>query len=433
MHSSILPVFFRKTAFFFLVFTLCCLIMCPDSATAQNLSPLAPSPAWKELEAYHDTMTREEFTSALQQVYASESAYSGFLTISHAGVQILTNTGSSQKQSIFIRFAPNAANRSPLPRYWKQKSQLSKRSSSRPLQGLTVALDPGHIGGNYAKMEERWFQIGKIPPVMEGNMSLKVAELLAPNLERLGAKVVWVRKSTQPVTSQRPKDFRDEAIKTIKSISRNAIYDSYSGPNDPRKFASIQWQSELLFYRTSEIRARAQKVNAKLKPDIVLCLHFNAEAWGDPASPQLVNVNHFHLLVNGTYGRSEIALDDVRFDMLQRIFQRIHEEEIPLSQQVARSMAKINNLPPYIYTGSNARKMSSDNYVWARNLLANRLYQCPVVFLEPYVMNSEGFFQHFQLGEYSGTREVRGAQRPNIYQEYTNALIKGLVDYYHGQ
>jgi hypothetical protein len=46
----------------------------------------------------------------------------------------------------------------------------------------------------------------------------------------------------------------------------------------------VQWQSEKLFYRVSEIHARAKKVNNTIKPDLVLCLHYNAEAWGDATS-----------------------------------------------------------------------------------------------------------------------------------------------------
>ena len=64
--------------------------------------------------------------------------------------------------------------------------------------------------------------------------------------------------------------------------------ENFDGPADPEKEQTIGWQRELLFYRNSEIRRRASLVNYRLRPDLVLCLHFNAEPWGDPSHPKLV-------------------------------------------------------------------------------------------------------------------------------------------------
>ena len=65
--------------------------------------------------------------------------------------------------------------------------------------------------------------------------------------------------------------------------------------------------------------------------------------------------------------------------------------------------------------------------VWARNLLANRLYECPVVFLEPYVANSKDVFARIRAGDYSGKKEVAGKMRVSLAEEYVDAVIAGLV------
>src|SRR5207247_274529 len=88
------------------------------------------------------------------------------------------------------------------------------------------------------------------------------------------------------------------------------------------------WQSELLFYRQSEIRYRAKKVNMKLQPDLVLCLHFNAEDWGDPKDPILIDHNHFHVLINGSYLPDEIVHDDVRYEMVRRLLSREYAQAV---------------------------------------------------------------------------------------------------------
>ena len=74
--------------------------------------------------------------------------------------------------------------------------------------------------------------------------------------------------------------------------------------------------------------------------------------------------------------------------------------------------------------------MGASGYVYARNLVATRLYQCPVVYFEPYVMNNSEVFARIQAGDYEGTRLINGIERPSIYREYVDSVVKGLVEYY---
>src|SRR5207249_8299493 len=135
-------------------------------------------------------------------------------------------------------------------------------------------------------------------------------------------------------------------------------------PNDPMKEQTVHWQSEMLFYRYSEIRRRAVIVNTKLHPDVVLCLHFNAEGWGDPANPTLIDNNHLHLLVNGAYLQDELELDDERFEMVRRLLSRVSDEELPLADAIAGTMANEMQLPPYQYpTAQNATTIGTSGNV----------------------------------------------------------------------
>jgi hypothetical protein len=190
--------------------------------------------------------------------------------------------------------------------------------------------------------------------------------------------------------------------------------------------------AERLFYRTAEIHARAQRVNETLKPDLVLCLHFNADAWGDPTNPTLVPNSHLHLLLNGAYNDEEIALADQRFTLVHKILQGIHDEEAAVGATVADTFAEISKLPPYQYLpdAPNVRSINGHPFLWARNLLANRLYDCPVIFMEPYVMNSTVDYARIQAGDYEGVREIAGEMRPSIFQEYADGLTEGLRRHY---
>jgi hypothetical protein len=93
-------------------------------------------------------------------------------------------------------------------------------------------------------------------------------------------------------------------------------------------------------------------------------------------------------------------------------------------------MAAATGLPPFHYRTGTALRVNANPYVWARNLLANRLFTCPVVYVEPYVMNSRLVFERIQAGDYDGVRDFGGVWRESIYREYTDAVADGIVAYY---
>jgi hypothetical protein len=249
-------------------------------------------------------------------------------------------------------------------------------------------------------------------------------------LGTLGARVSFVRDKTEPVTPYRPVDFKETARSVLLANGVENPREEFDDSADPGKEQTVRWQSELLFYRTSEIRERARRVNTKLHPDLVLCLHFNAEAWGDERNPTLSEKNHLHLLVNGSYLPAELEFDDERFEMLHRLLSRTYDEELKIADTAAPAVAKVTGLPAYQYTTDNVIKVGTSGYVYARNLVATRLYQCPVVYFEPYVMNSFDVVARIGAGDYEGMRTVNGAERPSIFREYVDGVVEGLLEYY---
>jgi hypothetical protein len=329
-----------------------------------------------------------------------------------------------------LRFAKDERRRRSVAHGWRTARTLPRQKRGGVLSGLKVALDPGHIGGAWAKMEERWFKVGDAMPVEEGEMTLRVAKMLAPKLRALGARVSFVREKNEPVTPFRPDDFKGAARDVLRAAGIENPPEDFDRPDDPQREQTVRWQSEILFYRNNEIRQRARLVNYRLHPDLVLCLHFNAEAWGDERNPSFIEKNHLHLLVNGSYLESELAFDDERFEMVRRLLSRAYDEELRIADTVATPMAKQTQLPPYQYTTDTVTKVGTSGYVYARNLAATRLYQCPVVYFEPYVMNNAEVFARVQAGDYEGTRPINGVERLSIYREYVDGVVQGLVEYY---
>ena len=402
----------------------------PGIHAADHLGVLGSKPKWDVLEHYQRTITHDEFAHLINDVYCTHGIPADLIKIDNESAQIVTHRNPDK---IFtLQFAPDPNSKARIPRLWRPaKSLPAAKSSDKPLAGLRVALDPGHLGGKWAKMEERWFQVGESKPVTEGDLTLRVSRLLAARLKKMGATVLFVRNSTQPTTPKRPGDFKQLARKILIKNGLPQPRPDVLDPKDPEKEHTIRWQSEMLFYRYSEIRRRAVLVNTKLHPDLTVCVHFNAEGWGDPASPTLIDNNHLHLLVNGSYLQDELELDDERFEMIRRLLSRAYDEELAIADTVATSMARATALSPYQYpTTLTTTKVGSSGYVYARNLLATRLYRCPVVYCEPYVMNSKDGFARIQAGDYDGTKEINGVQRQSIFREYADSVTEGLREYY---
>ena len=415
---------------FFSLFLVASFFLLPLAHAAEPVSVLAERPDWSDLAPFQKTITRAEFLRLLDTVYAPGGAWKECIEVSKTTARIHQPGESST--DFRLEFAESAAAAQPVPRYWKPPGSLLLGPGNKPLAGYTVALDPGHLGGSWAKMEERWFQIGNAKPVMEGEMTLLTARHLAERLSEKGANVVLVRKDAEPVTLERPKTLRRAARAELEREGVTDIRKTYDGPSDPLKSHTIQWQSELLFYRISEIRNRAQRVNEKIRPDLTICLHCNAEEWGDPAHPQLTDKNHLHLLVNGNYHPGELEMADVRHEMLLKLLSRSAPVELALSNKVAASLASATGLPPYEYHNGKGR-VTDNPYVWTRNLLASRLYRCPVVYCEPYVMNSQTVFDRVQRGDYEGTQRIDGVERKSLYREYADAVAAGVADYFAGK
>lgn len=385
-----------------------------------HLSPLAVPPDWSQLDRYQETMSHREFSYLIDRVYTQEQSWRDLITIEDGRAVIRTSHRDPEPVYV-LRF------RTPRSPAGAEKTSVAKaKASDLALDGLTIAIDPGHIGGPWAQTEWRWFQIADAPSVAEGDLTLMVARILADNLRSHGARAILVRDRARPVAEIDPAALAPVARRRL--IARDELH---PGMARAAEREVMRVENARLTYRTAEIRARARRINDEIRPDLTLCLHFNAEQWSDRARKRLSDKNHAHVIVNGSYTAEELMFDDVRFDMLDKLLARTHEVEISLAREVARALAEATGLPGESYPRSeDVRPMSDDGYIWARNLLANRIYRGPVLYLEPYVMNSHTVHARIQAGDYQGLQRVAGKNRPSIFREYADAVTRGLVAYH---
>ncbi len=272
-------------------------------------------------------------------------------------------------------------------------------------------------------MEERFFQQGKDRPVQEAELTLMVARLLKTRLETLGAQVFLTKDNFEPVTDKRPGRFPC-AGRTGDQYLR--AFDAFPPLEREAAFGdAVRKRAELIFYRSSEIAARAKLLNEKIKPDLTICLHVNAVEWDD--CHDLVDDNRLVVFVHGNYLPSELKDDDQKLRLLEKLLERSHPVELVTAEAIATALATAAKLPAVEYGPNSGSVRVGDNpYVFARNLAANRLVNGPVVFLEPYYQNNRLVYQRIQLGDYEGLREVNGVPTKSLFREYTDAVAEGL-------
>mgnify|MGYP001545293081 CR=1 FL=1 len=185
----------------FLCFGALCIVSgCVAPASPPKSSSVAPLPV--QLAPWQGALTANEWRAALDGRFAPNGAAKNYVefTPDAVKVQVIEN-GADEYFAIHTR-APNAPQPAPPPgaRYWRTRAELGPAPANEPLAGVRIALDPGHLGGAWGPMEARSFTMDDQPPVQEGDLTLRVAQLLTPKLEALGAQVAFVRDKAGPLT-----------------------------------------------------------------------------------------------------------------------------------------------------------------------------------------------------------------------------------------
>ena len=402
---------------------------------ADHLSPLAPKPDWDSLEPYQKTISRGEFTRLINNVYSLDGAFWSYCSINDQEV-IIYSDKTKLKLLFALQFAPSKGASAPLPYHYA--THASSPDPSKPLKGIKIALDPGHLGGDWAKLEARWFQIGNDPPVMEGNLTLITCKILADRLEADGATIIWAKHDHEPTTDLRPDDLRSEAEAALKlpTPTESGYVPSFLFGIDVHRINSakhrerrIDDEAALLFYRVAEIRARGELVNRQ-HPDLTICVHYNADDWGDPNHPTLTNQSRLIIFTNGFYESSEIAYDDYKFDLLRKLLDRTAVQEERGCALVGQAMLDSFKYPPDIAGKLSAHRVTDVPSVYARDLIANRIYHGPVIYCEGPYMNARDAYYRIIAGDYLGVRTIQGESVPSIYRQYATSVENGILEYF---
>lgn len=157
----------------------------------------------------------------------------------------------------------------------------------RPLAGVRVLIDPGHFGGRWAGFEHRRFTWAEgtaagLPPLQEGDLTLRTARELAAKLEARGAEVRLTRTSLEPEDGPPLASLRRFADALLRHLALDTRYAQARSALPPEDRAALDVAAALYAVRKQFIfetlRARVRRA-ADFAPDVTLSLHFNAGPW----------------------------------------------------------------------------------------------------------------------------------------------------------
>ena len=309
-------------------------------------------------------------------------------------------------------------------RYWKTVQEIrdARAGVALPLSGLKLALDPGHIGGVWAEFEKRNFRVADTDDwVREGELVLAVAQRVQTKLQALGAEVVLLRESADPVNPRRPVDYVAAVMRDMgapKSHSWSALVDYMAAVRNQAVHRSIV---------VGDLAERARLVNEVIQPDAVISFHINAAPW--PASEggklALVDRNDLHVLIFGCMSDDELASPGQRRQFAIKLENGSGPEEILLGRAMAQALKHATGLPSAKYERKNAIVDPENPYLWFRNLMLLRSVECPVVLLEPYVANSKETYLRIQAA-LRARAEGRRLPEDDILVEYADAVVEGV-------
>lgn len=244
--------------------------------------------------------------------------------------------------------------------------------------GLKIAIDPGHLGGSFAELEERYIEIDneKEPSIFdEGTLSLLTAKHLKELLEKEGAQVLLTR---------------DEIG---KGVYEKSFFDwLQSEPSLWREKLTLN-QLFMRYYNPLDLRARAEKIN-QFKPDLTIAIHYNAHPVEGGSSNHHTTVKNYNMVfVPGAFGRKELAEPENRYEFMRLLLTDDWEISKKLSCEILSQFAQVLQVPSVqptdnvIYLDHVGLKVSEG--IYARNLALTRLVHGPVCYGESLIQNNE--------------------------------------------
>lgn len=271
-------------------------------------------------------------------------------------------------------------------------SKLPKPNSSKPLQNIRIAIDPGHFSSNYedSKVEGKYVKLVNEKSrkkdtitLVEGQLTFLTAQVLKNMLEEQGAKVILSRnKENMTAFNQTYNDWY--------KYRRNKVLDSLKQKNelDNDKYKILkQFPKEKLFwafFRDYELLERAKKMNSYY-PHLSVIIHYNVDDKNSPWTTAS-HRNNSMCFISGAFGTKDLAKPANKLHFLRLLLGKQVQQSETISRLTINSFERNLKVTKAKQTDTDylMHNTLSTNCqgVFCRNLILTRYINSPLVYGE---------------------------------------------------
>jgi N-acetylmuramoyl-L-alanine amidase len=292
-----------------------------------------------------------------------------------------------------------------------------------------IALDPGHYGGTWSRLEKRHVEKLAGTAVREGDLSWAAARLVERALRARGVEVVLLRGPPPEVPYPTGADPAFDA--TTEAAFRLADQVPREAPSPlglpwltPLGAVELRRQRTHLvetgpfeLYTRFDLRRRA-KAAETFAPDLTVSLHWDLTESGR---------NGVLVFVPGNAVAGDLGSASQRFWAFRRVLDGTSAETLRVARAFARSLMRHFDLPAmtaddFPEAKANWRTLDAGLGVFARDLAVPRRTPGLVMVLEGPCVNHPDEYRRLLGTEV----EVDGRRYPARVQQYADAVLEGL-------
>lgn len=341
------------------------------------------------------------------------------------GVSVFRDRDSREQLDFSVPLRPENSPPPPDPRA-ERWGAIAGLPPERALEGVRVALDPGHMGGErWDRLTGKFVRDGQGRRLSEGLLALQTCLLLERELRALGAEVLLTRRGLAPVT-EIPYERLDVEHFARLELRQSALQGWFTallsaGPAGPDLYRAFECAPETrqifderarsrYFILRADLEARARAIE-RFAPDLTLVIHFDTrDPPGNPNGLNPAGYSRTKAYVGGAFLADELASrEDRRFFALHALDPWAWGASVRLSRHVVAALSRGLGIP--IDRAGGARTKEVEPGVQARNLvLARKLTGHPLSYVEVLHYNSPAEFAALSRAEHP--LEIDGANHP---------------------
>lgn len=352
-------------------------------------------------------------TEKAQNYLDKEKALSGYYSIDKDGIKMYASPADKTNHKIefqidwsntyALKLTCNMYSSEKLMEIYKKGklghiiqdgAYIGYNRSEKKLQGLKIAIDPGHIAHNFemGDLEKKHIiikgdSINGIKDsieIAEGILTYATAILLKEKLEKEGATVFLTRTADKCAFGKTYEQWKKEDLKTaVDSLYKIGELKA----SQKQYFLSAKAKDRDIFrviFRDLELAKRVELIN-NFKPDYSVVIHYNVDEtnldWNKTTTK-----DYNMCFVGGAFMRTDLSTKEKRFEFLRLLITDDLEKSIAISASVIKNFETELNVPTA--TARDAKYLiegclpTEANGVYCRNLQLTRYIHSPVIYGE---------------------------------------------------